>query len=101
MAIARALAADPGVILFDEPFGALDAITRSELQEGFEELRGTTGFTALFITHDLREALRLGDRIAVMREGRVEQVASADSLLSSPATSYVRTLLRRAGVAGS
>ncbi|MFW6199088.1 MAG: ATP-binding cassette domain-containing protein [Gemmatimonadota bacterium] len=98
VAIARALASDPGVILFDEPFGALDAITRAELQEGFEELRESTGFTALFITHDLREALRLADRIAVMRVGRLEQIATVDTLRRAPATSYVRTLLRRAGV---
>lgn len=98
VAIARALAADPGVILLDEPFGALDAITRSELQEGFAELRRDLHATTLLVTHDLREAIALGDRIAVLLRGRVEQVAPPERLRADPATAYVRSLLERAGV---
>ncbi|HSA54438.1 MAG TPA: ABC transporter ATP-binding protein, partial [Gemmatimonadaceae bacterium] len=89
----------PDVVLLDEPFGALDAITRAELQETFAALRAELGVTAVLVTHDLREALRLGTRVAVMRAGRVEQEAGAAALLASPATPYVASLLQRAGVA--
>jgi osmoprotectant transport system ATP-binding protein len=98
VAIARALAAKPETVLFDEPFGALDAITRSELHGVFEQLRTEVGFTALLVTHDLREAFRLADRVAVMKDGRIEQCAAGAELQSSPATDYVRDLLQRAGV---
>jgi osmoprotectant transport system ATP-binding protein len=100
VAIARALAARPDVVLLDEPFGALDAITRSELQLAFKALRRELGFTAVLVTHDLREALLLADEVAVMRAGRIEQVATPDELREFPATPYVAKLLRRAGVAG-
>jgi osmoprotectant transport system ATP-binding protein len=99
VAIARALAARPDVVLLDEPFGALDAITRAELQASFAGLRAALDLTAVLVTHDLREALLLGTRVAVMRAGRIEQEATPDVLLDSPATSYVATLLQRAGVA--
>ena len=98
VAIARALAAHPDVVLLDEPFGALDAITRAELQASFAGLREALGLTAVLVTHDLREALELGTRVAVMRSGRVEQEATPDALLESPATPYVSSLLQRAGV---
>ncbi|HEY7635372.1 MAG TPA: ATP-binding cassette domain-containing protein [Gemmatimonadales bacterium] len=98
VAVARALAAEPSVILLDEPFGALDAITRADLQTTFRGLRETLGVTALLVTHDLPEALLLADRIAVLREGRLEQVAPPNQLLQSPGTDYVRELLRRARV---
>jgi len=96
VAVARALAAEPRVILLDEPFGALDAITRADLQNTFRRLRGTLGITALLVTHDVQEAVLLADRIAVVRDGRLEQVAPSSELLRSPATEYVRELLRRA-----
>ena len=96
VAMARALAAGPRIMLLDEPFGALDAITRAELQTAFDELRRSTGITAVFVTHDLHEAALLADRIAVLRHGRVEQIAPPAELLSSPATDYVRDLLARA-----
>jgi osmoprotectant transport system ATP-binding protein len=99
VAIARALAARPPVLLLDEPFGALDAITRSELQHAFAELRRELAITALLVTHDLREAVRLADRIAVFRAGRVEQLSDAAALASSPATDYVRRLVALSGVA--
>jgi osmoprotectant transport system ATP-binding protein len=98
VAIARALAARPALVLLDEPFGALDAITRAELQEVFAKLRHEAGITAVLVTHDLHEALRLADRIAVLRRGRVEQIAAPDALLAEPATEYVAQLIERAGV---
>lgn len=96
VAIARALAARPECVLLDEPFGALDAITRAELQEAFGRLRRELAFTCLLVTHDLHEAGALADRIAVVHAGRIEQVAPAAELLAAPATDYVRRLLQRA-----
>lgn len=95
VAIARALAARPTVVLLDEPFGALDAITRGELREAFAALRADLRMTAALVTHDLHEAAQLADRIAVFRAGRIEQVAPTAELLGSPATPYVRMLLAR------
>ncbi len=73
--VARALAADPALLLFDEPFGSLDPVTRLELQNQFLELRKTFGKTSIFVTHDVREALRLGTRIALLHEGKLDQLA--------------------------
>ena len=98
VAVARALAARPDIILLDEPFGALDAITRADLQGSFLELRRELGFTTLLVTHDIAEAFLLADRVAVMRLGHVEQVAPATELREFPATEYVRELLARARV---
>jgi len=99
VAVARALAAGPEVVLLDEPFGALDAITRADLQTVFLAIRRELGLTAVLVTHDLAEAFLLGDRIAVLRAGRVEQVGTAAELRATPATPYVRELLERARVA--
>jgi osmoprotectant transport system ATP-binding protein len=99
VALARALAARPKVLLLDEPFAALDAITRSELQESFAEVVERLRITVLLVTHDLREAELLAERVAVMREGTIEQVASPEELRSHPATPYVRRLHERAGLA--
>jgi osmoprotectant transport system ATP-binding protein len=96
VAIARALAAQPAVLLLDEPFGALDAITRADLQDVFAAIRQRLNVTTVLVTHDLHEAARLATRVAVMRRGRVEQVASPTMLVHEPATDYVRELLRRA-----
>ncbi|MBX3300610.1 MAG: ATP-binding cassette domain-containing protein [Nitrospira sp.] len=84
--IARALAADPPMLLFDEPFGALDPVTRFELQRQFLRLCRVTGKTSLFVTHDVREALRLGTRIALLANGRLDLVAAPSEFLraSSP-----------------
>ena len=98
VAVARALAAEQDVVLLDEPFGALDAITRAELQDAFHRLRVELRLTALLVTHDLQEAFLLADRIAVLRAGRLEQVAAPDALATAPATDYVDALLRRARV---
>jgi osmoprotectant transport system ATP-binding protein len=76
--IARALAADPPLLLLDEPFAALDPVTRFEMQQRFARMQRTFGKTALFVTHDIREALMLGTRIALLKEGRLELVARAD-----------------------
>jgi osmoprotectant transport system ATP-binding protein len=97
-AIARALAARPDIVLLDEPFGALDAITRADLQTTFRALQRRLELTAVLVTHDLREALDLGDRVVVMRAGRIEQAAPPAALLGNPATAYVAELLARARV---
>ena len=95
-ALARAVAARPGVLLMDEPFGALDAISRSEVQAAFAELRAELGITTLLVTHDLLEADFLAEEIVVMRAGGVEQRGTLDAMLASPATPYVAELLDRA-----
>ena len=91
--VARALAAAPRVMLLDEPFGALDPLTRQRLQESFVRIRRRLAVTAVFVTHDMVEAFVLGDRIAVMREGRLVQIGSPAALMQSPADGYVRQLL--------
>lgn len=96
VAIARALAGRPRVLLMDEPFGALDAITRSELQDSFRELWRELGITTILVTHDVHEAVILADRVAVLYRGRLEQVAPPEELVESPATEYVERLLARA-----
>lgn len=93
VAMARALAAGQKLLLLDEPFGALDAITRSELQHQLRIIRKSERPTTVLVTHDLREAFFLADRIAVLREGRIEQVADGATLRRAPATDYVRRLL--------
>jgi osmoprotectant transport system ATP-binding protein len=98
VAIARALASEPAVVLLDEPFGALDAITRSELQDAFIALRARVAMTSVLVTHDLHEALLIATQVVVLRRGRIEQTASPRELLDAPATEYVRTLLHRARV---
>jgi ABC-type sugar transport system ATPase subunit len=96
VALARSIAARPGVVLLDEPFGALDAISRSELQQTFDSLRRTLSVTTLLVTHDLAEAARLGEQVVVMRKGRIEQTGSMRELVQSPATEYVAQLIERA-----
>ena len=95
VALARALAARPPVVLLDEPFGALDAISRADLQGAFERMRKASGVTTLLVTHDLAEAARLCDVIVVMRAGRIEQRGAFRVLRAAPATPYVRDLLDR------
>ncbi len=91
--VARALAASPGVLLLDEPFGALDPLTRERLQQSFVAIATRLGLTAIFVTHDMVEALLIGDRIAVLQDGRLEQVGTPHELVTRPATAYVETLL--------
>ncbi|WP_330328785.1 glycine betaine/L-proline ABC transporter ATP-binding protein [Streptomyces sp. NBC_00536] len=92
--LARALAADPEVLLFDEPFSALDPLIRREMQEEVGRLHHEEGRTMVFITHDLTEALRLGDRIALMRDGRIVQLGTPEEIVGSPADDYVRDFVR-------
>ncbi|MZD09891.1 betaine/proline/choline family ABC transporter ATP-binding protein [Streptomyces sp. SID5785] len=87
--VARALAADPPVLLMDEPFGAVDPVVRDHLQTEFLRLQRTLGKTVLFVTHDIEEAVRLGDRIAVYGQGRIEQFDTPSAVLGAPATDYV------------
>ncbi len=100
VAVARALAARPDLVLLDEPFGALDAITRADLQATFLTLRRELAFTAVLVTHDLAEAFLLADRVGVLRAGRLEQIAPPAELRAEPGTPYVRELLQRARVVG-
>jgi osmoprotectant transport system ATP-binding protein len=102
VAVARALAAEPALMLLDEPFGALDPLTRDRLQQSFVRIRKQYELTAIFVTHDMVEALILGDRIAVMNEGRLVQVGTPHELMTRPADDYVRQLMdtprRQAGI---
>ncbi|MFI6487516.1 glycine betaine/L-proline ABC transporter ATP-binding protein [Streptomyces sp. NPDC050564] len=92
--LARALAVDPEVLLFDEPFSALDPLIRRDMQEEVIRLHREEGRTMVFITHDLNEALRLGDRIALMRDGRIVQLGTPEEIVGSPADDYVREFVR-------
>ncbi|MET7618459.1 betaine/proline/choline family ABC transporter ATP-binding protein [Streptomyces sp. NPDC005408] len=87
--VARALAADPPVLLMDEPFGAVDPVVREHLQNEFLRLQSQVRKTVLFVTHDIEEAVRLGDRIAVYGQGRIEQFDAPAAVLGTPATEYV------------
>ena len=95
VAFARALAADPPLLLLDEPFGALDTLTRRELHRQFLELRARLPKTMVLVTHDLQEAFRLADRIGVMKQGRLLQLGPAEELRERPADAYVKELLER------
>ena len=95
VAIARALAADPSVVLLDEPFGALDPLTRGGMQDEFRQLQKRLGKTIVLVTHDLEEAFYLADRIAVMFQGRIEQIGTAQDLREHPSSEYVERLLER------
>jgi glycine betaine/proline transport system ATP-binding protein len=87
--LARALAADPEIILMDEPFSALDPLIRRQLQDEFRELTKSLGKSSVFITHDLEEAIRIGDRIAIMKDGVIVQVGTAEEIVTKPADDYV------------
>ncbi len=91
--VARALAAKPALMLLDEPFGALDPLTRDRLQRSFGKLRRRLGLTAVFVTHDVVEALLLADRIAVLRDGALVQIDTPRALIDAPADDEVARLL--------
>lgn len=93
--VARALAGEPEILLMDEPFGALDGITREILQQEVLRLKQELGKTILLVTHDLFEALALGDRIGVMHEGRLEQIGTKAEIIGQPATPFVRELFEK------
>jgi glycine betaine/proline transport system ATP-binding protein len=92
--LARAFAVDPKLMLYDEPFSALDPLIRRDMQDEVARLQVETGKTMLFITHDLLEALRLGDRIAIMRDGAIVQLGTPEELVGSPADDYVANFIR-------
>ena len=92
--LARAFAVDPAVMLYDEPFSALDPLIRRDMQDEVIRLQHDTGKTMVFITHDLPEALRLGDRIAIMRDGAIVQLGTPEELVGSPADEYVENFVR-------
>nr|WP_261806436.1 glycine betaine/L-proline ABC transporter ATP-binding protein [Lapidilactobacillus luobeiensis] len=89
--LARALANDPDILLMDEAFSALDPLIRREMQDELIDLQANLQKTIIFITHDLNEALRIGDRIAVMRDGQIQQIGTGEEILTHPANDYVRT----------
>ena len=93
MALARALAVEPSVLLLDEPFGALDAKVRKELREWLRRLHDEVNVTTVFVTHDQEEALEVADEIVVINEGRVEQVGTPDQLYDEPANDFVMSFL--------
>ena len=88
--IARSLAVEPDIWFLDEPFSALDPLIRKEMQDEFLRLQGVLNKTILFITHDFDEALRLADRIAIMKDGIIEQIDTPSKIVLNPATEYVR-----------
>jgi glycine betaine/proline transport system ATP-binding protein len=92
--LARALAADPQLLMFDEPFSALDPLIRRDMQNEVIRLHHEVGKTMVFITHDLAEALKLGDRILIMRDGAMVQVGTGDELVGAPADDYVENFTR-------
>jgi glycine betaine/proline transport system ATP-binding protein len=92
--VARAFAGNPEVMLYDEPFSALDPLIRRDMQDEVSRLQVETGKTMVFITHDLPEALRLGDRIAIMRDGAIVQLGTPEEIVGAPADEYVQNFVR-------
>lgn len=93
--IARALAADPEILLMDEPFGAVDGITRKQLQDAIKDIHERTGVTIVFVTHDLREAVRLGTWILIMNEGEIIQQGTPDDVTENPDGEYAERLMEQ------
>ncbi|MET0937649.1 MAG: ATP-binding cassette domain-containing protein, partial [Gaiellaceae bacterium] len=92
--VARAFVGNPQVMLYDEPFSALDPLIRRDMQDEVSRLQAETGTTMFFITHDLAEALRLGDRIAIMRDGGIVQLGTPEEIVGAPADEYVQNFVR-------
>ena len=92
--VARALAARPSIMLMDEPFGALDPLTRDALQDEYRKIHQSLGLTSVMVTHDMTEALLMADRIAVMHDGRIAQLGTPHELLAKPRNDYVRALMQ-------
>lgn len=93
--IARALAASPDILLMDEPFGAVDEITRGQLQIELRQIYEKTGITILFVTHDIGEALKLGSKVLVMDQGKIQQYDKPENLLKAPQTDFVKKLVEK------
>ena len=94
--LARALAVDPKIMLMDEPFGAVDSITREKLQDELVRLHKETGKTFLFVTHDIEEAFKLGDRVLIMNEGTIRQFDTPEAIIRHPADPFVASLVNSA-----
>ena len=94
--LARALAVDPKIMLMDEPFGAVDSITREKLQDELVRLHRETGKTFLFVTHDIEEAFKLGDRVIIMNEGTIRQFDTPEAIIRHPADAFVASLVNSA-----
>jgi len=94
--LARALAVDPKIMLMDEPFGAVDSITREKLQDELVRLHKETGKTFLFVTHDIEEAFKLGDRVIIMNEGTIRQFGTPEAIIRHPADPFVASLVNSA-----
>lgn len=92
--IARALASNPSIMLMDEPFGAVDEITRTVLQDSIQALHEKLSTTIVFVTHNIREALRLSDRVLIINQGVVQQISTPEEIVQHPANEYVERLLR-------
>lgn len=93
--IARALSASPDILLMDEPFGAVDEITRGQLQAELKQIHEKTGITILFVTHDISEALKLGTKVLVMDQGKIQQYGTPRELLCSSGTEFVGRLVEK------
>ena len=93
--IARALAASPELLLMDEPFGAVDALLRRQLQDEIRTIHARGGLTIVFVTHDVEEALRLGTRVLILKDGCIEQFAAPEEIEAHPATDFVRQLVEK------
>ena len=94
--LARALVFDPDIMLLDEPFGAIDAITRLNLQNELLRIQGSLGKTILFVTHDINEAFKMGNRVMVMNEGRLLQFDTPREIVQHPADAFVKSLIESA-----
>ncbi|CAM4160708.1 ABC transporter ATP-binding protein [Saccharibacillus endophyticus] len=99
--VVRALAADPDILLMDEPFSALDPVTREKLQNDLLELQRSIRKTIVFVTHDMREAIKLGDRVCLMNGGKIVQIGSPDEIVQHPANDFVREFLGDAAGSGT
>lgn len=95
--VVRALAADPDIVLMDEPFSALDPISRLKLQEDLLHLQRTIRKTIVFVTHDIQEAMKLGDRICIMKDGKIEQLGTPEEITAAPATPFVQQFIGSGG----
>lgn len=93
--IIRALSSSPNILLMDEPFGAVDAITREQLQDEIKRIHDNSNLTIIFVTHDIREALFLSDKIIVTNEGVIEQMGTPSDIINNPKTDFVKQLIRR------
>ncbi|MFI3210172.1 MAG: ABC transporter ATP-binding protein [Peptostreptococcaceae bacterium] len=94
--IARALISSPKILLMDEPFGAVDEITREQLQDELKEIHRKNDITILFVTHDIKEALKLGTKVLVMNKGEIHQYDSPENIINNPKTEFVKKLVKKA-----